>query len=68
MIVLLFPFYFYPRYLPVSPQKQAELREIEALQDRRQMVRVKMLFSAKYEEYLQSSFASLGQFRYTGMR
>uniref|UniRef100_H2YTS5 Solute carrier organic anion transporter family member n=1 Tax=Ciona savignyi TaxID=51511 RepID=H2YTS5_CIOSA len=34
LIVLLFPFYFYPRYLPVSPQKEAELAEIAALEER----------------------------------
>uniref|UniRef100_H2YTS0 Solute carrier organic anion transporter family member n=1 Tax=Ciona savignyi TaxID=51511 RepID=H2YTS0_CIOSA len=37
LIVLLFPFYFYPRYLPVSPQKEAELAEIAALEERRHM-------------------------------
>uniref|UniRef100_H2YTS1 Solute carrier organic anion transporter family member n=1 Tax=Ciona savignyi TaxID=51511 RepID=H2YTS1_CIOSA len=40
LIVLLFPFYFYPRYLPVSPQKEAELAEIAALEERRHMVNI----------------------------
>uniref|UniRef100_H2YTS3 Solute carrier organic anion transporter family member n=1 Tax=Ciona savignyi TaxID=51511 RepID=H2YTS3_CIOSA len=40
LIVLLFPFYFYPRYLPVSPQKEAELAEIAALEERRHMVSI----------------------------
>ncbi|CAK8676075.1 unnamed protein product [Clavelina lepadiformis] len=35
LIVLLFPFYFYPRSLPISAQKQAELAELEILQERK---------------------------------
>ena len=45
MVVLLFPFYFYPRSLPISPQKQAELAEIEALRDRREFVSTKNILN-----------------------
>jgi len=38
VLLLLFPFSFYPGKLPVSPQKQAEVAEIEILMERKRMV------------------------------
>uniref|UniRef100_H2YTS7 Solute carrier organic anion transporter family member n=1 Tax=Ciona savignyi TaxID=51511 RepID=H2YTS7_CIOSA len=55
LIVLLFPFYFYPRYLPVSPQKEAELAEIAALEERLYDV-IKPVTSPTYRSEKQVNF------------
>nr|XP_026694654.1 solute carrier family 21-like isoform X1 [Ciona intestinalis]XP_026694655.1 solute carrier family 21-like isoform X2 [Ciona intestinalis] len=54
LVLLLFPFYFYPRYLPVSPQKEAELAEIAALEDRRHMSRTQSQLDAIAEQELEN--------------